>query len=108
MPLIAPPFLQHYHSGVMTAACGAKLDHGVLAVGYGSEGVHDFYKIKVQPRSEHAAAALCRAPTLSTHPPQNSWGADWGARGYIMLGRGGAFSAAGQCGVQSDASYPRA
>lgn len=37
---------QHYSSGVMTAACGAKLDHGVLAVGYGVENGKDYYKVR--------------------------------------------------------------
>jgi C1A family cysteine protease len=40
---------QHYKVGYMSGACGTKLDHGVLAVGYDAQG----FKIK------------------------NSWGADW-------------------------------
>ena len=73
---------QFYSSGVMTKACGTQLDHGVLAVGYGTLGGQDYYLVK------------------------NSWGADWGLKGYIMLGRGPAFGAAGQCGIQMAASYP--
>jgi C1A family cysteine protease len=74
---------QFYSSGVMTAVCGTNLDHGVLAVGYGSDAGQDFYKVK------------------------NSWGADWGEEGYIRLGRGGTYNGgAGQCGILSAASYP--
>lgn len=74
---------QLYSSGVMTAACGTALDHGVLAVGYGSTGGQNFYKVK------------------------NSWGTDWGMSGYILLGRGPQYNGgAGQCGILSAASYP--
>jgi hypothetical protein len=73
---------QFYSGGVMTAKCGTNLDHGVLLVGYGTVGGQDYYLVK------------------------NSWGGDWGAKGYIMLGRGPKFGAAGQCGVQMAASYP--
>jgi KDEL-tailed cysteine endopeptidase len=73
---------QFYAGGVMTKACGTNLDHGVLAVGYGTEGGQDYYKVK------------------------NSWGADWGLKGYILLGRGSAFGSSGQCGIQMDPSYP--
>jgi C1A family cysteine protease len=73
---------QSYQSGVMTAACGTALDHGVLAVGYGTSGSQDYYKVK------------------------NSWGAAWGDKGYIYLGRGAAFNPDGQCGIQMMASYP--
>jgi C1A family cysteine protease len=73
---------QFYSGGVMDSACGTQLDHGVLAVGYGTEGGKDYYKVK------------------------NSWGADWGAQGYILLGRGAKFSPSGQCGIQMDPSYP--
>ena len=73
---------QFYSSGVMTKACGTSLDHGVLAVGYGTESGLDYYTVK------------------------NSWGSDWGMNGYILLGRGESYGASGQCGIQMDPSYP--
>lgn len=81
---------QLYKSGVLTAACGSRLDHGVLAVGYGTwtDGT-DYYKVK------------------------NSWGASWGMDGYILLERGNTDNTnfrgqnAGQCGILSGPpSYP--
>lgn len=74
---------QFYSSGVMTAACGTALDHGVLAVGYGTSTGLDYYLVK------------------------NSWGADWGMAGYIQLARGASYnSGQGQCGILMDPSYP--
>ena len=74
---------QFYTSGVMTGVCGTQLDHGVLAVGYGTDATGgDYYKVK------------------------NSWGASWGEAGYIRLGRGAKFNPSGQCGIQMVASYP--
>jgi C1A family cysteine protease len=73
---------QFYSGGVMDSACGTALDHGVLAVGYGTDAGKDYYKVK------------------------NSWGADWGMKGYILLGRGAKFNPSGQCGIQMDPSYP--
>ena len=73
---------QFYSGGVMDSACGTQLDHGVLAVGYGTLGGKDYYLVK------------------------NSWGASWGANGYILLGRGAKFNPSGQCGIQAAASYP--
>ena len=73
---------QFYSSGVMTKPCGTALDHGVLAVGYGTLGGLDYYKVK------------------------NSWGPSWGMGGYILLGRGANYTAAGQCGVQMVPSFP--
>jgi len=74
-------FFQLYSGGVMQFWCGTKLDHGVLAVGYGTDGSTDYWKVK------------------------NSWGATWGEVGFFRLlrGKGGA----GECGLLSGPpSYP--
>lgn len=69
---------QLYKSGVMDSkACGTQLDHGVLAVGYGTDGGKDYWKVK------------------------NSWGETWGQAGYILLGRG-----ENTCGISQQPSYP--
>lgn len=74
---------QLYKTGVFTGACGVKLDHGVLLVGYGNEFSDDFYLIK------------------------NSWGNSWGDAGYIKLGRGKQYNGGdGQCGLLLQGSYP--
>jgi C1A family cysteine protease len=70
---------QFYSSGVLTAACGQNLDHGVLAVGYGTDSGTDYWIVK------------------------NSWGASWGEAGYIRLERG-----INQCGLANSASWPTA
>ena len=72
---------QFYTSGVLTGACGTNLDHGVLAVGYGTENGQDYWLVK------------------------NSWGASWGDKGYIKIERG-AKQAGGECGILMSASYP--
>ena len=74
---------QLYKSGVFAGACGTTLDHGVLAVGYGSENGSDYYLVK------------------------NSWGSSWGSDGYIKLAKGKTFNGGdGQCGMLLSASYP--
>jgi hypothetical protein len=74
---------QLYKSGIFTGACGTKLDHGVLLVGYGNEFSDDFYLVK------------------------NSWGTSWGDKGYIKLGRGKQYNNGdGQCGLLLEGSYP--
>jgi C1A family cysteine protease len=71
---------QFYSSGVLTGKCGTNLDHGVLAVGYGTLDGVDYYKIK------------------------NSWGKSWGMDGYVLLERKDVRG--GQCGILLSASYP--
>jgi len=71
---------QFYSGGILSdPSCGMQLDHGVLAVGYGTDA--------------------------STQTPywivKNSWGASWGESGYVRLIRG-----TNECGIAQEASYP--
>jgi hypothetical protein len=70
---------QLYKSGVFCGVCGTNLDHGVLAVGYGTEGSDDYWKVK------------------------NSWGTTWGEKGYIRVCRN-----KNECGLSNEPSYPTA
>jgi len=74
---------QFYKTGVLSASCGVKLDHGVLVVGYGEMDGQKYWKVK------------------------NSWGATWGMDGYVLLCREcDANGLKGECGILMQPSYP--
>ena len=74
---------QSYSSGVITgSACGTKLDHGVLIVGYGEENGTKYWLVK------------------------NSWSASWGDNGYVKIERSESTNDAGVCGIAMDPSFP--
>merc|ERR1719233_1556039 len=70
---------QHYRTGIYKEKkfSSIKLDHGVLAVGYGSENGENYWIVK------------------------NSWGTMWGDKGYFKLAK----DEKNMCGLATQASY---
>jgi KDEL-tailed cysteine endopeptidase len=74
---------QFYRTGVIKRWCGAKLDHGVLVVGYDSSQGSEAFIVK------------------------NSWGVVWGKKGYVHISTDGTpNNGAGVCGILAAASIP--
>ncbi|GLT73198.1 hypothetical protein SLA2020_450720 [Shorea laevis] len=73
---------QFYSEGVFSGKCGTELNHGVAVVGYGTTLDGTKYWIV-----------------------KNSWGAEWGEKGYIRMQRG-ISDKEGLCGIAMVASYP--
>jgi len=70
---------QFYSGGVLKdPSCGTQLDHGVLAVGYGTLSGTNYWIVK------------------------NSWGQSWGVEsGYVFIEKG-----SDECGIATENSYP--
>ena len=67
--------------GIFSGSCGTDLDHGVVVVGYGTEDGKDYWIVR------------------------NSWGAEWGEKGYLRMERN-IKQSVGKCGIAMEPSYP--
>jgi len=73
---------QSYKEGVFTGACGTKLNHAMLVVGYGTTVDRTNYWIV-----------------------KNSWSSGWGENGYIRMKRD-VGTKEGLCGIYISPMYP--
>ena len=79
---IAANAIMSYTSGIfVNSRCGTGLNHGVIAVGYGSEVGQNYYIVR------------------------NSWGATWGEQGYIRMSKD-VTAAEGICGICMVGTFP--
>lgn len=73
---------RNYQSGIVTEdmGCPTRVDHAIVAVGWGSEDGQDYYIVR------------------------NSWNTTWGNKGYINIAT--ADGKTGVCGINQDVYYP--
>jgi cathepsin L len=71
---------QSYSSGVLSGSCSKETNHIVVAVGYNSTATEPYWIVR------------------------NSWGTDWGNKGFIWMTQNG--GSKGQCGINSYVNYP--
>ena len=92
---------QFYSSGVFSGECGTNLDHGVLAVGFGT-----LSKDALDVTGKNSTTLGRKKKGKAYWKVKNSWGESWGMKGYILLERG-AKQKGGQCGIlNGPPSYP--
>jgi len=68
---------QTYSSGILDFECGTNLNHAVTIEGMGTENGKDYWLVR------------------------NSWGPDWGDKGYVKMVRG-----KNLCGIKESVFYP--
>jgi C1A family cysteine protease len=71
---------QYYTGGIITPSdgCGTSLDHCVQLTGFGSANGTDYWHVR------------------------NSWGTDWGEKGYLRVQRG-----SDVCGIAQEVTWPK-
>ena len=76
-------YFQSYAGGILTDSllCGTDLDHAVEIVGYGEENGIKYWTVR------------------------NSWGDEWGEKGYVRIQRSDSTEDAGVCGIAVEPSF---
>lgn len=72
---------QFYYEGVLDGKCGTNMKHAVTIIGYGRSKQKKYWLVK------------------------NSWGIEWGEKGYMRIVRG-VRDRKGKCGIAVRPSYP--